>query len=74
MAATGRGFAIGIAVLTLLILLSAFKSKAEVTVVDIGNLIVLPEVLMGAILPFLFVALTMLSVQKVSTLLNLFTA
>merc|ERR1719232_972790 len=35
-AATGKGFAIGSAVLTSLSLLSAFKTKAEVTVVDIG--------------------------------------
>ena len=51
-----------------------FKSKAEVTVVDSGDQIVFLGGLMGAILPFLFVALTMFSVQKVSTLLNLLTA
>merc|ERR1719469_1001223 len=63
-AATGKGFAIGSAVLTSLSLLSAFKTKAEVTVVDIGDPIVLAGVLLGAMLPFLFAALTMLSVQK----------
>ena len=40
MAATGKGFAIGGAVLTSPTLLSAFKSKAEVTVVDIGGSVV----------------------------------
>lgn len=67
-AATGKGFAIGSAVLTALSLLSAFAEKAglkadDVTV-DIGQPIVLSGVLIGAMLPFLFAALTMLSVQK----------
>jgi K(+)-stimulated pyrophosphate-energized sodium pump len=64
-AATGKGFAIGSAVLTALSLLSAFTAKAEVGVVEIGDPVVLSGVLIGAMLPFLFAALTMLSVQKV---------
>jgi Na+/H+-translocating membrane pyrophosphatase len=64
-AATGKGFAIGSAVLTALSLLTAFKDKAEIPIVDIGDPIVLAGVLIGAMLPFLFAALTMLSVQKV---------
>lgn len=63
-AATGKGFAIGSAVLTSLSLLAAFKDKAAVLVVDIGDPVVLSGVLFGAMLPFLFAALTMLSVQK----------
>lgn len=63
-AATGKGFAIGSAVLTSLSLLSAFKTNAQVSVVDIGDPIVLAGVLFGSMLPFLFAALTMLSVQK----------
>jgi inorganic pyrophosphatase len=63
-AATGKGFAIGSAVLTALSLLSAFKDKAGLTVVDVGDPVVLSGVLFGAMLPFLFAALTMLSVQK----------
>jgi K(+)-stimulated pyrophosphate-energized sodium pump len=66
-AATGKGFAIGSAVLTALSLLAAFKNKAGIDVVDIGEPIVLSGALIGAMLPFLFAALTMLSVQKVST-------
>jgi Na+/H+-translocating membrane pyrophosphatase len=65
-AATGKGFAIGSAVLTALSLLAAFKDKADIQIVDIGDPIVLSGVLIGAMLPFLFAALTMLSVQKVS--------
>ena len=64
-AATGKGFAIGSAVLTALSLLSAFTGKAAITDVDIGEPVVLSGVLIGAMLPFLFAALTMLSVQKV---------
>jgi K(+)-stimulated pyrophosphate-energized sodium pump len=63
-AATGKGFAIGSAVLTALSLLAAFKNKAEIDVVDIGDPVVLSGALIGAMLPFLFAALTMLSVQK----------
>merc|ERR1719162_2025370 len=63
-AATGKGFAIGSAVLTALSLLAAFKQKAGIQTVDVGDPIVLCGLLIGAMLPFLFVALTMLSVRK----------
>mmetsp|Transcript_16762 Transcript_16762/g.46062 ORF Transcript_16762/g.46062 Transcript_16762/m.46062 type:complete len:718 (-) Transcript_16762:230-2383(-) len=66
-AATGKGFAIGSAVLTALSLLSAFTEKAkisEIGSVEISEPVVLSGVLLGAMLPFLFAALTMLSVQK----------
>ncbi|GMH61070.1 hypothetical protein TrLO_g14680 [Triparma laevis f. longispina] len=63
-AATGKGFAIGSAVLTSLSLLSAFKESAGVSAADISEPIVLSGALFGAMLPFLFAALTMLSVQK----------
>ena len=63
-AATGKGFAIGSAVLTSLSLLSAFKASAGVSSADISEPIVLSGALFGAMLPFLFAALTMLSVQK----------
>ena len=65
-AATGKGFAIGSAVLTALSLLAEFKEKAGIQNVDIGDPVVLSGVLIGAMLPFLFAALTMLSVRKVS--------
>merc|ERR1711937_612863 len=63
-AATGKGFAIGSAVLTSLSLLAAFKGEAGVTSADISEPTVLSGALFGAMLPFLFAALTMLSVQK----------
>ena len=64
-AATGKGFAIGSAVLTSLSLLSAFKEKTEIATVDLGDAYVMSGALFGAMLPFLFAALTMLSVRKV---------
>jgi K(+)-stimulated pyrophosphate-energized sodium pump len=66
-AATGKGFAIGSAVLTALSLLSSFKIAAGVTVTDVTNPIVLAGLLLGACLPFVFSALTMLSVRKAAT-------
>jgi Na+/H+-translocating membrane pyrophosphatase len=45
-------------------LLAAFTTKAEVNGADISSPVVLAGVLLGAMLPFLFSALTMLSVQK----------
>lgn len=67
-AATGKGFAIGSAVLTALSLLTAFTVKADIGDVHIGEPVVLSGVIIGAMLPFLFAALTMLSVQKVSSM------
>ena len=63
-AATGKGFAIGSAVLTALSLLAAFQDSAQVTSVEIGDPVILASLLIGAMLPLLFAALTMLSVQK----------
>jgi len=71
-AATGKGFAIGSAVLTALSLLSAFKDQIDAgkpadelsNKYDVGNSIVLSGVLTGAMLPYLFAALTMISVGK----------
>lgn len=65
-AATGKGFAIGSAVLTALSLLTAFSEKSDIGDVHIGEPIVLSGVIIGSMLPFLFAALTMLSVQKVN--------
>jgi len=65
-AATGKGFAIGSAVLTALSLLASFKLQAGLVEgsTDIANPIVLGGILIGAVLPFVFAALTMLSVRK----------
>jgi len=63
-AATGKGFAIGSAVLTAAGLFSAFMDAAGVTSVNIADPQTLVGVLIGAMLPFVFAALTMLSVNK----------
>jgi len=63
-AATGKGFAIGSAVLTSIALLAAFFVESGVTDINLGDPIVFSGVLFGAMLPYLFAALTMLSVRK----------
>eukprot|EP00164_Ancoracysta_twista_P000124 GFYU01000180.1.p1 GENE.GFYU01000180.1~~GFYU01000180.1.p1 ORF type:complete len:748 (+),score=234.77 GFYU01000180.1:83-2326(+) len=63
-AATGKGFAIGSAVLTALALMTAFMQKTNLGAVDLADPVVIPGILVGSMLPFLFAALTMLSVGK----------
>merc|ERR1712190_227707 len=57
-AATGKGFAIGSAVLTALSLLSAYKQQVENKKFDLGEPLVLSGLLFGSMLPMLFAALT----------------
>ena len=63
-AAMGKGFAIGSAVLTGLALFSAFLVRSEVTSLDLLSPKVLAFVFVGAMLPFVFTAMTMRSVGK----------
>jgi len=63
-AATGKGFAIGSAVLTSAGLIAAFMEAAGLDEVSITSPLVLSGVLIGAALPFVFAAITMLSVGK----------
>lgn len=65
-AATGKGFAIGSAVLTAVALMASFilTSQIEDASIDIMDDVVIPGVLIGAMLPFVFAALTMLSVRR----------
>ncbi len=58
-AAIGKGFAIGSAALTAIILLSSFRESAGVAVIDLANARVLIGVLIGAVIPYLFSALAM---------------
>ena len=64
--AKGKGFATGSAILTSLSILSAFQHKAKIGSIDLADAYVMSSALFGAMLPFLFSSLTMLSVQKVS--------
>ncbi len=63
-AATGKGFAIGSAVLTALALMAAFVTEAGITEIDLLSPILLPGLLIGAMLPFLFAARTMTAVGR----------
>ena len=63
-AAIGKGFAIGSAVLTSLALIAAFMQSAGMETLNMLAPTVLPGLLIGAMLPFLFTALTMTAVGK----------
>ncbi|WP_353893833.1 sodium-translocating pyrophosphatase [Proteinivorax hydrogeniformans] len=63
-AAIGKGFAIGSAALTSLALFSAFTQEAELVGIDLTNATVIAGLFIGAMLPFLFSAITMDAVGK----------
>jgi K(+)-stimulated pyrophosphate-energized sodium pump len=63
-AATGKGFAIGSAVLTALALLAAFMTAAKIENPNLLNPSMLPGILIGSMLPYLFSSLTMMAVGK----------
>jgi K(+)-stimulated pyrophosphate-energized sodium pump len=63
-AATGKGFAIGSAVLTALALLQAFARASGVTEMNLLTKEVLAGVILGACMPFIFAALTMTAVAS----------
>ena len=63
-AATGKGFAIGSAVLTALALMAAYSQVVELDVFDLLDVDVLMGLIVGAMLPFLFAALTMQAVGR----------
>jgi K(+)-stimulated pyrophosphate-energized sodium pump len=63
-AATGKGFAIGSAVLTALALLGAYVTAAKIENLNILGATMLPGILIGAMLPYFFSALTMTAVGK----------
>jgi len=63
-AAIGKGFAIGSAALTALALLTAFAQVAGITNVNLLDPFVIVGVMIGAMLPFFFCALTMGAVGR----------
>lgn len=63
-AATGKGFAIGSAVLTALALLAAYVTAAKIEHLNILGPTMLPGILIGSMMPYLFSALTMMAVGK----------
>ncbi|NLW07018.1 MAG: sodium-translocating pyrophosphatase [Clostridia bacterium] len=63
-AAIGKGFAIGSAALTALALFSAYTTAANISSIDLTNPKVVSGLFIGAMLPFLFGALTMKAVGR----------
>jgi len=63
-AAIGKGFAIGSAALTALALFAAFRLQAEIDVIDLTKPIIMGGLLIGAMLPFVFSALSMNAVGR----------
>jgi len=66
-AATGKGFAIGSAVLTALALLAAYATVTKVEVFDLRDINVLSGLLIGSLMPFIFSALTMQAVGRAAS-------
>ncbi len=63
-AAIGKGFAIGSAALTALALFAAFMQQANVSMINIAEPVVMAGLLVGAMLPFVFSALSMNAVGR----------
>jgi K(+)-stimulated pyrophosphate-energized sodium pump len=66
-AAIGKGFAIGSAALTALALLTAFSQVAGIQTVNLLNPKVIVGAFIGAMLPFLFCAMTMGAVGRAAS-------
>lgn len=58
-AAIGKGFAIGSAALTAIILFTAFRQEVGIEVIDLMEVNVLAGVLLGAVIPYLFSSMAM---------------
>jgi len=63
-AAIGKGFAIGSAALTALILFTSFKEASGAGVIDLTSVPVLVGLLVGAVIPYLFSSLAMGAVGR----------
>jgi K(+)-stimulated pyrophosphate-energized sodium pump len=63
-AAIGKGFAIGSAALTALALFAAFMQQAHINTIDVANPTVMAGLFIGAMIPFVFSALSMNAVGK----------
>ncbi len=63
-AAIGKGFAIGSAALTAIILFTSFKEQSDIAVVDLTSVPVLVGLLLGAVIPYLFSSMAMAAVGR----------
>lgn len=68
-AAIGKGFAIGSAALTALALFTAFTEQGEGVTLALTDHVVLIGIFIGAVLPFVFCALTMRAVSSGASLI-----
>jgi K(+)-stimulated pyrophosphate-energized sodium pump len=66
-AAIGKGFAIGSAALTALALFAAYMRQANVSSIDIADPYILSGLLLGAMLPYVFSAMTMGAVGRAAS-------
>ncbi len=62
-AAIGKGFAIGSAALTALALFGAYMTAAQITTIDVSKSTVMAAVFLGALMPYVFSALTIKAVS-----------
>lgn len=62
-AAIGKGFAIGSAALTALALFGAYMTATELKSIDVSNALVISTLFVGALLPYVFSALTIKAVS-----------
>ncbi|TVQ17219.1 MAG: sodium-translocating pyrophosphatase [Bacteroidetes bacterium] len=62
-AAIGKGFAIGSAALTALALFGAYMTAAEIKTIDVSKSTVMAAVFLGALMPYVFSALTIKAVS-----------
>ena len=63
-AAIGKGFAIGSAALTALSLFAAYMQAADISIIDAADPIILSGILIGAVLPYVFSAMSMGAVGR----------
>lgn len=63
-AAIGKGFAIGSAALTALALFTAYMQQADITVIDLAKPVIMAGLFLGAMIPYLFSALSMGAVGR----------
>lgn len=63
-AAIGKGFAIGSAALTAIILFTSFKEQSGISIVDLTSVPVLVGLLLGAVIPYLFSSMAMSAVGR----------
>ncbi len=63
-AAIGKGFAIGSAALTAIILFTAFQQTAGIESINLTDTTVIAGILIGAVIPYLFSSMSMTAVGK----------